>query len=126
MLQVKRTEWFGKNLAPHPMIKFYCVDNNDDDGEEICLMVSPREKQRFAKQFFSANGGFKKGRMNIGRRFQLLDYTTRVMPRDRIHNGDEEIVHFEKMSWAPVKRRQTKMLGFLRANHPSLRGKCST
>ena len=114
VLEVKRTEWFGKNLRTFPMVKFWCVD--EADGEEICVMASPREKGRFAKRFFSKGGPFHNGRMKIGRRFMLIDYTTTVVPKDRVHNGVDEIVHLERMRSIPVPKKQSLLTKWIAAN----------
>ena len=114
VLEVKRTEWFGKNLRTFPMVKFWCVD--DDDGDEICVMASPREKGRFAKRFFSKSGPFHTGKMKVGRRFMLLDYTTTVVKKDRVHNGSDEVVHVERMRSIPIPKKQTMLTKWLAKN----------
>ena len=120
VLEVKRVEWHGRQLCSYPMVKFFCVD--EDDDEEICVMASPRNKHVFAKRIFSKGGVYCRGGLGVGRRFQLLDYSTRVMQKDRVHDGEEPIVHIEKIRCAPVPRRQTKMMSFLSANNARLRG----
>ena len=124
VLEVRRTEWFGRNLGPCPMVKFWCVDSEDGD-EEVCVMASPRLKHKFAKKFYSKGGPFNNGRLKVGRRFQLVDYTTRVVMKDRIHDGKEPIVHVEKIRCAPIRRTQTKMKSFLSKNNPRLQGDMS-
>ena len=125
VLEVRRTEWFGKNLGPCPMVKFWCVDSEEENGEEVCVMASPRLKHKFAKKFFSKSGPYQTGRLKIGRRFQLVDCTTRVVMRDRVHDGKEPIVHVEKIRCAPIRRMQTKLRSFLVKNNPRLQGDMS-
>ena len=124
VLEVRRTEWFGRNLGPCPNIKFWCVDT-EEGGEEICVMASPRMKFKFAKKFYSKTGPFNTGRLKVGRRFQLLDYTTKVVMKDRIHDGREPIVLVEKMRCAPIRRMQTKLRAFLVSNNPRLQADMS-
>ena len=115
VLEVKRTEWFGKNLRTFPMVKFWCVDDSDGD-EETCVMASPREKGRFAKRFFSKSGPFHKGKLKVGRRFMLVDYTTTVVKKDRVHNRCDEVVHMERMRSIPVPTKQQMLTRWIAKN----------
>ena len=123
VLEVKRIEWFGRNLCSYPMIKFWCTDAGDRD--EICVMASPRKGHVFARQIFSKRGIYKQGKLGVGRRFQLLDFTTIVVPKDRVHCGEKAVVHIEKIKCEPKPKRQTKMVGFLASNNRRLQGDMS-
>ena len=46
VLEVRRTEWFGRNLGPCPMVKFWCVDLEDGD-EDAPALILPMGSSRF-------------------------------------------------------------------------------
>ena len=54
-----------------------------------------------------------------------MDYTTKVVMKDRVHDGKEPIVHIERIRCAPIRRMQTKLRSFLVKNNPRLQGDMS-
>ena len=114
ILEVVRSEWLGKWLCPTPVMKFYCTNMQGED--EICVMVAQRCKFRFAKNLHRKGGPIQTGRLNVGRRFQLVDYTTDVAKKGKFHSKEEPVVRMERIRCEPVSMMQKKMKEFLKTN----------
>ena len=118
VLEITRTEWCGNwSLRKYPVIKCTCTDAGK--SEEITIMASWKDKAVHAKRIYSKSGPHHKGGLNVGRKIQLIEYTTEMSGVDkRFHHKDEPLVLMERIRCEPVqsKAKQTKMKDFLWAN----------
>ena len=51
-----------------------------------------------------------------GSRFMLVDYTTRIEPKDKFNEKGGPVLRVERIRCEPKKHRQSSMLAWLRRN----------
>ena len=120
-LRVTRMEWLGF-WGCVPTIRWHVTDrdeeDDDDDKEtedEMVMFISHRTFD-IAKNFFKKWGDTKRGKLGVGKRFMLVDYTTVFEPRNKFHDKDEAVIMVERIRCEPNPKRQTSMLAWLRRN----------
>jgi hypothetical protein len=69
VVQIFSRTWHG-SYGRFPNIKFVVTDGTD----KMSMRVSYRCSE-FAKRFFSKTGPFHSGRLNVGKKIKLIDYT---------------------------------------------------
>ena len=69
-----------------------------------------------AKDFFKKWGDSKRGKLGVGRRFMLIDYTTVFEHKDKFHDKDGPVIRVERVRCEPRKKIQGNMLNWLRRN----------
>jgi hypothetical protein len=94
VLQVHSATWLG-TFGKYPAIRFIVMDG---DGDSMAMFVSYRLPGSL-KFIFSKNGPFRTGRLNAGKKFRLLDYTT-IIHRNK-DGSTEPRVLFEKIRTEP-------------------------
>jgi len=77
VLLVHSATWLG-TFGKYPAIRFIVKDG---DGDAMDMFISYRIPSSL-KFIFSKNGPFHTGRLNAGKKFRLLDYTT-IMHRNK-------------------------------------------
>lgn len=113
VLQVEERLWLGF-WGVVPTIKFVVTD-----GEDKIVMYASHRTFAIAKSFMRRWGDGGKGKLGVGMRFQLLDYTTQWEKKGRNHDEDEACIMVETVRAEPKPgkpKMQTKMLSFLRKN----------
>jgi hypothetical protein len=110
VLRVVKKEWLG-NWGIAPTIKFHVTDD-EEEGEEMVMIASHRTFD-IAKYFAKKWGD---NRLGVGRRFQLVDYTTRVCQAGKLMAEAGPIICAERIRCEPKSQHQTKLLSFLRKN----------
>lgn len=94
VLQVHSATWLG-TFGKYPAIRFIVLDGN---GDSMAMFVSYRLPSSL-KFIFSKNGPFRTGRLNSGKKFRLLDYTT-IIHRNKDGSTESRIL-FEKIRTEP-------------------------
>ena len=113
VLQVEERIWLGF-WGVVPTIKFIVTD-----GEDRMVMLTSHRTFAIAKSFMRRWGDGSKGKLGVGSRFQLLDYTTTWETKGKNHDKDEACIMVETVKVEPKPKKpkhQTKMLSFLRKN----------
>lgn len=118
VLRVTRVDWLGF-WGCVPTIRWYVTDREEDDDdkepEEMVMLISHRSF-KIARSFFKKWGDPKKGKLGVGARFMLVDYTTVFESKGKFHDKDEPVLMVERVRCEPKPRRQTSMLAWLRRN----------
>ena len=122
VLRVTKMDWLG-NWGCVPTIRWYVTDRDEEDdddddeqaGGEMVMFISHRSFS-IAKNFFKKWGDNKKGKLGVGKRFVLVDYTTVFEPKDKFHDKDEPVIRVERIRCEPKSHRQSSMLAWLRKN----------
>ena len=121
VLRVTSMDWLG-NWGCVPTIRWHVTDRDeedDEDGEEeaqeMVMFISHRSF-KIAKSFFKKWGDSKKGKLGVGARFVLVDYTTVFEPKNKFHDKDEAVIMVERIRCEPKPKKQSSMLAWLRRN----------
>ena len=123
VLRVTKIEWLGF-WGCVPTIKWHVTDRDEEDDEDedegdaggdMVMFISHRN-MKIAKNFFKKWGDPKRGKLGVGARFMLVDYTTVFEPKDKFHDKDEPVLRVERIRCEPKSHRQTSMLAWLRRN----------
>ena len=94
VLQVHSATWLG-TFGKYPSIRFIVMDGN---GDSMVMFVSYRLPGAL-KYIFSKKGPFRTGRLNKGKKFRPLDYTTII---HRNNDGStESCILVEKIHTKP-------------------------
>jgi len=94
VLQVHSATWLG-TFGKYPAI---CFIVKDGDGDLMDMYISYRLSCSL-KFIYSKNGPFHTGRLNAGKKFRLLDYTT-IMHRNKDGTVEPRIL-LEKLRTEP-------------------------
>lgn len=126
VLRVTRMEWLG-NWGCVPTIRWHVTDRDEEDDEDnedndkeqaegdMVMFISHRSFD-IAKNFFKKWGDNKKGKLGVGKRFMLVDYTTVFEHKNKFHDKDEPVIMVERIRCEPKPKIQGSMLAWLRRN----------
>jgi len=99
-LEVKELTWHG-TFYRYPNLTIMVTD-----GLTSMLLRPSFRKSEFSKAFFAKRGALYTGRMNVGTRIKLLDYTTSIwVDREGITHP---CIFVEKIKAEPKRRSSTK------------------
>jgi hypothetical protein len=94
VLQIHSVTWLG-TFGKYPSLRFIVIDG---DGDSMAMYMSHRIPHTL-KSIFSKAGPFSTGRLNSGKRFRLLDYTT-ILHRNKDGTIEPRIL-IEKLRTQP-------------------------
>ena len=124
VLRVTKMDWLG-NWGRVPTIRWYVTDRDEEDddvdeqvGGEMVMFISHRTFS-IARNFFKKWGDNKTGKLGVGKRFMLVDYTTVFEPKNKFHDKDEPVLLVERIRCEPKPKIQGSMLAWLRRNKPT-------
>ena len=126
VLRVTKMEWLGF-WGCVPTIKWHVTDRDEEDdgdddeedggdGDTDMVMFTSHRSFKIAKNFFKKWGDPKRGKLGVGARFMLVDYTTAFEPKDKFHDKDGPVLRVERIRCEPKTHRQSSMLAWLRRN----------
>lgn len=122
VLRVTKMDWLG-NWGGLPTIRWYVTDRDEEDDdddeenrEEDMVMFISHRTFPIANNFFKKWGDSKRGKLGVGRRFVLVDYTTVFQTKDKFHDKDEAVIMVERIRCEPRAKIQGNMLNWLRRN----------
>ena len=110
VLQVVKKEWLG-NWGIVPTIRYHVTDK-EEGGQEMIMFTSHRTFD-IAKYFAKKWGD---NRLGVGRKFQLVDYTTGISQKSKFMPKTGPVIRVERIRCEPKPQHQTKLLAFLRKN----------
>ena len=124
VLRVTKMDWLGNWGGSVPTIRWYVTDRDEEDDdddyddkrEDDMVMFISHRTFPIAKNFFKKWGDNKRGKLGVGRRFVLLDYTTVFQTKDKFHDKDEPVIMVERIRCEPKAKIQGNMLNWLRRN----------
>ena len=105
VLEVTKREWLGF-WSIIPTIR-YTVTDSEDKEDEMVMFISHRT-YKLAKSFMR-KWGDGKGKLGVGSRFRLMDYTTTVeVDNHFVNHKDTPCIKVESVRCEPNSTRQTK------------------